>query len=132
MTPPRRVLVVEDDPLSLELMTDLLEGAGWVVHAATSGEAALEHLDRESIDLVLLDLGLPGMDGHTSMRAIRERQPNSSIPVIAVTAQAMSGDAERAIRAGFDGYLTKPIDTRRLVATIDAIVEVRRPTERTD
>ncbi len=116
-----RALVVEDDPLSAELVTDLLEAAGWLVRLAVSGEAAVAVAREEPADVVLLDIGLPGMDGHATMRALRAMPATAGATIIAVTAQAMRGDAERAIAEGFDGYVTKPVDTKRLVQAIEAI-----------
>jgi CheY-like chemotaxis protein len=109
---PPRILVVEDNPLNLELATDLLEGCGFTVIAAQSGEGGLR-LAREAMpDLILMDLSLPGMDGLEATRALKADPQTAAIPVIAVTAHAMKGDQERALEAGCEGYITKPIDTR--------------------
>ncbi len=119
----RTVLVVEDDPQSLELITDVLTDAGWRVRAAVSGEQAILEATAEPPDLILLDIGLPGIDGNATMRALRGDARTAGLPMVAVTAQAMTGDAERAIAAGFDGYLTKPIDVRGLPTEIEAILQ---------
>jgi CheY-like chemotaxis protein len=116
------ILVVEDDPLSAELITELLRANGFTVRLETSGEDGLRAAYADVPTLVLLDLGLPGIDGFETMRALRTKPSTSSIAIVAVTAQAMAGDAERAIAAGFDDYLTKPIDTRALVPRITSLL----------
>jgi two-component system cell cycle response regulator DivK len=110
----RRVLVVEDNERNLKLVRDVLEHAGFQVEAAGSGEQGVA-LARERVpDLVLMDLQLPTMDGAEALRLLREDPRTREVPVVAVTAFAMKGDRERALRAGFDGYLAKPISVRAL------------------
>jgi two-component system sensor histidine kinase/response regulator len=120
--PVRSVLVVEDDPLSSELISDVLMAAHWRVICVTTGEQAVVAVSSNPPDLVLLDIGLPGMDGHTTLRALRRLPGRESLPVIGVSAHSMRGDAERAVEEGFDAYITKPIDTRGLVRTIEEIL----------
>lgn len=122
----RRALVVEDDALSLELLSDILGSGGWSVTAVASGEEAVAAASRSPPDLVLLDIGLPGIDGRETMRRLRRLPETAGAAVVAVTAQAMAGDAERALAEGFDGYLTKPLDTRGLLRVLDAILTRRR------
>jgi two-component system cell cycle response regulator DivK len=119
MSATLRVLLVEDQPLNLELATDVLEAAGFTVLQATTAETGVQTARRERPDIILMDLRLPGMDGHHALRLLRADPETRAIPTIALTAQAMKGDQEAALAAGFDGYLAKPIDTRsfaRLVA----------------
>ena len=109
-----RVLVIEDNPLSRELVFAVLESLGCDIITAASAEEGLELAQSLQLDLILLDLRLPGMSGYEAIRMIREHPVLRSVPVVAVTAQAMQGDEASALRAGFDAYLTKPIDNRRL------------------
>lgn len=120
-----RALVVDDDPLSLELASDLLRDAGWTVRQATAAEPALADAVAEPPDLALLDIGLPDHDGYWVMRAMRADPRLKRIAIIAVSAQAMPGSAEAAIAAGFDGYMVKPIEIRRFVADIAGIIAAR-------
>lgn len=109
-----RVLVIEDNALSLELVTVVLESIQCEVVPAGSAELGLQLALAEPVDLILLDLRLPGMSGHEAIRLIRQHASLRAIPVIAVTAQAMHGDEAEALRAGFDAYLSKPINNARL------------------
>jgi CheY-like chemotaxis protein len=121
----RRVLVVEDDPMSRELLADILSASGWSVTPVESGEEALVAAASQELDLVLLDIGLPGIDGFETVRRLRSLPATRRVPIVAVTALAMTGDAERALAEGFDAYLTKPLDTRGLVRAVEAIVSRR-------
>jgi CheY-like chemotaxis protein len=116
--PRQRILVVDDSELNLELLSDVLEAAGYTVEPARSGEECLEMARRAPPDLILLDIGLPGMDGHAAVRELKADPRTRHVPAIAVTAFAMAGDAERAAESGFDGYLTKPIETRTVRALV--------------
>ena len=120
---PPVVLVVDDNQHNLELVTDLLEAAGYVVRQAISGPDALAAVRREAPDLLLLDIGLPGMDGYTVLRALRNDPATAALPAVALTSYAMAGDERRALAAGFDGYLTKPINTRTFAQAVTAILE---------
>lgn len=109
-----RVLVIEDNALNLKLVRDVLEHAGYAVGSASTGELGVEAASSEPPDLVLLDLQLPGIDGHETLRRLRDDVLPAGVPVVAVTALAMAEDRERAEAAGFDGYLEKPISPRAL------------------
>lgn len=109
-----RILVVEDNPKNLKLMRDVLTYAGYEVIEATSGEDGVRMAGEASPDLVLMDLQLPGIDGAEALRRIRASEVNPDVPVVAVTAFAMSEDRERAYEAGFVGYVEKPISVRGL------------------
>ena len=106
------ILVVEDNERNLKLLRDVLEYAGYDVRAARTGEDGIALAASELPDLVLMDLQLPGIDGMEALRRLRESPQTADIPVVAVTAQAMKHDRERALQAGFDGYVEKPISVR--------------------
>ncbi len=106
-----RILVVEDSPDNMKLFRTLLTLKGHDVTGLPGGEELLEAIARTVPDLVLMDIQLPGKDGYTLLGEIRQ-SPHAGLRVVALTAHAMSGDRERAMQAGFDGYITKPIDIR--------------------
>jgi two-component system, cell cycle response regulator DivK len=107
-----RVLLVEDNPRNLKLARDVLEYAGFLVTAVTSGEEVLAAALTARPDIILMDLQLPGIDGHAALELLRFDPQTAGIPVVAVSAFAMQADRERALDAGFDGYLEKPISVR--------------------
>lgn len=109
------VLIVDDNALNLKLVRDVLRFEGFRTAEATTAEAALLIAGREAPDVVLMDVGLPGMSGVDALRRLRAAPRTRTTPVLAVTASAMSGDRERLIAAGFDDYLAKPIPVRDLV-----------------
>ncbi len=119
------VLVVDDNPLNLELVNDVLEAAGYTVRQARTAEAALKDVHAHPPDLILLDIGLPGMDGHAAVRALKADPATRDIVTVALTAFAMAGDETRARESGFDGYVTKPIQTRTLATTVARFLEMR-------
>lgn len=112
MTPPPKVLVVEDNPLNLELATDLLEAAGLQVLQATTAERGIQLARSLLPDLILMDTSLPGMDGLQATKILKSDATTQHIPVISLTANAMKGDEATALAAGALAYVTKPIDTR--------------------
>jgi signal transduction histidine kinase/ActR/RegA family two-component response regulator len=113
------VLIVDDQPLNRKVARLFLEPHGFVVSEAENGQLALEHLGSQACDLVLLDVHMPVMDGPETIRRIRAAScPWARIPVIALTADAMSGDRERLLEAGMSGYVSKPIDQRELISEI--------------
>lgn len=105
-----RILVVDDNATSRELLRHVFKPAFGDVLEASRGEEALEKIARERPDLVLLDLEMPGLDGYAVLRRVRQDTRLAALRVVAVTARAMQGDREKALAAGFDGYITKPID----------------------
>jgi two-component system cell cycle response regulator DivK len=117
------ILVVEDNPLNLELVRDVLITAGMKVIEARTAQEGLHAAQEVKPSLILLDIRLPGMDGFAVLELLKADPATSSIPVVALTAQAMVGDREQALTAGFADYVPKPIDTRTLAATIRAILE---------
>jgi CheY-like chemotaxis protein len=108
------ILVIEDNPLNLELARDVLEAAGYTVVDARTAEEGLRIAGSIVPHLILLDIRLPGMNGLDAVRNLKQDVRTRHIPVVALTAQAMAGDEQTAFGAGFDGYITKPINTRTL------------------
>ena len=108
------VLVVDDNPLNLKLTRILLAGEGYEVKTAVDGQEALDVLRSFHPRLILMDIQLPGMDGLELTRRLKGDPETRNVVILALTAYAMKGDEERAQRAGCDGYIAKPIDTRRL------------------
>jgi two-component system, cell cycle response regulator DivK len=106
-----KILIVEDSPDNMKLFRTLLTLKGYEVAGLTGGDGLLAAVEQGSPDLVLMDIQLPGKDGFELLREIRT-SPSGTVRVIALTAHAMTGDRERALQAGFDGYITKPIDVR--------------------
>lgn len=113
-----RILVVEDNPLNLKLVRDVLTAYGYDVVEAQTGEDGVALAGTCSPDLVLMDLQLPGIDGYEALRLLRQDPRLGGVPVVAVTAFAMKEDRERAAREGFDGYLGKPISVRELPSQV--------------
>ncbi len=114
----KTILVVEDNPQNRELVTDLLTIAGARILIAEDAETALELAGREAIDLVLMDVSLPRMDGLEATRRLKTTPATAHLPIIALTAHAMKGDRERILAAGCNGYITKPIDTRAFAGEV--------------
>jgi CheY-like chemotaxis protein len=114
----RHVLVVEDNERNMKLVRDVLRATGYTTLEATTGEDAVELAQAHEPALVLMDVQLPGIDGLEALRRLRQDELTASIAVLAVTAQAMSGDRERFLEAGFDGYLSKPIDVAELIQVV--------------
>ncbi len=105
-----RVLVVEDNPVNLELVTEVLKQEGYQVLTAESAEAGIRLAAAERPDLILMDLQLPGMTGYEATRRLKAHPATAAIPVLALTASAMRGDERMAFEAGCDAYLTKPLN----------------------
>ena len=116
-----KILIVEDSADNMKLFRALLAQRGHDVTGLSGGEGLLETIARVLPDLVLMDIQLPGKDGFTLLEVIRG-SPHGHLRVVALTAHAMSGDRERAQAAGFDGYITKPIDIRRFPDTVERVL----------
>jgi CheY-like chemotaxis protein len=114
----RQILIIEDNLMNLELATDLLEAGGFQVSSAQTAEEGLRLAQTLLPDLVLMDFSLPGMDGLAATKNLKANPATRHLMVVGLTANAMKGDAEIALDAGCDGYLTKPINTRTFIATI--------------
>jgi len=112
------ILVVDDNEGGLLLASAVLQREGFRVDSAGSAEEVLERLSMRAPDLILMDVQLPGQDGLSLTRQLKADPATASIPVIAVTAQAMVGDRERALAAGCDGYVTKPLDLHAFSALL--------------
>jgi two-component system cell cycle response regulator DivK len=124
MTGPQ-VLVVEDNERNMKLFRDVLESSGYRTLEATTGERAVELVIEHCPDLVLMDIQLPDIDGVEALGRLRAEERTASVPVLALTAQAMDGDRERFLAAGFDGYVSKPVDIVDFVATVRRYCEER-------
>jgi two-component system, cell cycle response regulator DivK len=129
MATPTRVLVVEDNPLNLKLVRDVLLSAGFEVVEARSGEEGVAQARARTPDVILMDLQLPGIDGTQAMRMIKADPAATDVPIVALTAFAMADDRERALRSGFDGYLSKPISVRDLPRQISEFLPERSDDE---
>ena len=114
----KRILIIEDQEDNRRIMRDLLSASGYESIEATTGEEGLALAEREKPDLILMDIQLPGMDGYEVTRRIKVNTTLSHIPIIAVTSYALSGDDQKAFAAGCDGYVTKPVSPKRLLAKI--------------
>jgi two-component system, cell cycle response regulator DivK len=113
-----KVLVIEDNVKNRYLISFILKGEGFDVIEAITGEEGVLMAERENPGLVLMDIQLPGIDGYEATRRIRESPVNGKIPIIALTSYAMSGDRERALAAGCNGYVEKPINPDTIVSEI--------------
>lgn len=114
----QRILVVEDNARNMKLVRDVLQYAGYDVIEASTGEEGVAAAVAHVPDLVLMDLQLPGIDGHEALRRLRARLGQRRVPVVAVTAFAMKQDREQAMSEGFDGYVEKPISVRGLIGQV--------------
>ena len=114
-----QILVVEDNGKNMKLFRDVLRATGYRTLEASTGEQALMLAARHGPALVLMDIRLPDMTGVEALGRLRRNKRTARIPVLAMTAQAMKGDRERFIEAGFDGYLSKPVDIDELLTTVE-------------
>ena len=121
----RRILVVDDHPMNLKLLTFLLTSRGFAAVVARNADEARAALEREPPELVLMDIQLPHTDGLTLTRELRGEERWRKVPIVAVTAYAMASDEQAAREAGCAGFVSKPIDTRALLALIDRLLEER-------
>ncbi len=113
-----QVLVVEDNEKNMKLFRDVLQASGYRLLEATTGERAMELAAEHQPNLVLMDIQLPDIDGVDALGRLRANARTASIPVVALTAQAMHGDRERFLDAGFDAYISKPVDVVEFVKTV--------------
>ncbi|HSD85488.1 MAG TPA: response regulator [Anaerolineae bacterium] len=109
-----KILIVEDNALNRALLTAVLKPAGFEILSAEDGRQGIDVAQRELPDLILMDVMLPGLNGYEATRRLKAEPATQHIPIIAITANAAPAERERALDAGCDGYIAKPIDTRAL------------------
>ncbi len=115
----KKILVVEDNLLNKVLVKEILSVKGYQIIEAVTGKEAIEKAVAERPDLILMDLQLPEMDGVTATRLIKEKEEFKDTPVVALTASAMKGDEEKVLKEGFDGYVPKPIEVKKLLHVVE-------------
>ena len=113
-----QILVVEDNEKNMKLFRDVLAATGFRTLEATTGGEAVDMASEHTPDLVLMDIQLPDLDGVQALRRLRANERTATIPVLALTAQAMRGDRERFLAEGFDGYVSKPVNVRELIGIV--------------
>ena len=118
-----RILLVEDNEMNRDMLSRRLERRGYEVALAVDGNEGLEKAQSEQPHLILMDMSLPGLDGWEATRRLKDDEATRAVPVIALTAHAMAGDREKALEAGCDDYDTKPVDFKRLLVKIQALLE---------
>lgn len=123
--PAATILVVDDNPINLKLVSDLLAFEGYRVLRAEDGEQAAASVEAEAPDLIMLDVDLPGIDGLTLTKRLKSDVRTGDIIIVALTAFAMKADRQRAMAAGCDAYVTKPIDTRGLPGQVAQLLQRR-------
>jgi len=116
------ILYIEDNPDNLLLVRRAIEARGHAFHAAMTGEAGLQAADQLRPNLILLDINLPDIDGYEVARRLKGHEQLRGVPIIAVTANALKGDAEKALAAGCDQYMSKPINLRELWSRLTALI----------
>jgi len=114
-----KALLVEDNPLNMELIIEILMSQGFTVDTAGDGEKAIMMTEKSMYDLVLMDIALPGIDGIETTKKIRGRPQFNNVPFVALTAFAMAGDKERLLNAGFNEYFSKPLDVHDFVKKME-------------
>ena len=126
LAPPRsttkRVLIVEDNPLNMKLLRDVLDAHGYETITTGEGIEGVALAYDQQPDLILMDLQLPDISGYEAVRRLKEHPPTRTIPVVAVTAFAMSGDKRKALTSGCDAYLPKPISLRDFIEVVERFI----------
>jgi CheY-like chemotaxis protein len=120
----KQILIVEDKDTSRELLRTVLERQGYGVLEAKDGEEALQLIKAQTLDLVLLDLQIPIRNGYSVLQVIRSDDRLAALPVVALTASAMQGDREKALAAGFTGYIAKPVGPAQLRELVTQMLEL--------
>jgi two-component system cell cycle response regulator DivK len=123
---PKKVLIVEDNEDNRELVVKVLRNKGYEMVQAADGEEALEKAVAERPDLILLDISLPKLDGYEVAKRLKSMEEFQEIPIVAFTAHAMKGDREKVIVAGFEGYISKPINVRELPDQVKSFIRGKR------
>ncbi len=130
-----KILLIEDNEMNRDMLSRRLTRKGFQIAIAEDGERGVEMAQSESPNLILMDISLPVMDGYEATRQIKANPTTRSIPIVALTAHAMSGDREKCLEAGCDEYETKPVDLPRLLDKIEKLLvgesheDARRPTD---
>jgi two-component system cell cycle response regulator DivK len=119
------ILYVEDNPDNRNLIRRVLNAEGYAVVEAAQASQAIDRLEQEKVDLILMDINMPDMDGYTLTAKIKRMEKYSKIPILAVTANVMRGDREKSLEAGCDGYIQKPIDIDTLAQQIERFITRR-------
>lgn len=114
-----KVLVVEDNPLNMELIIEILRSHGFTVDTVDDGEKAIKITENSIYELILMDIALPGIDGVEAAKIIKSRSEYKNVPIVALTAFAMAGDKERLLKAGFDDYISKPLDVHQFITKME-------------
>lgn len=125
------VLLIDDEPDNVEVIVDTLEFMGITVQSAPNGAEGLTLLESFTPDLILLDLSMPVMDGWETRKRLKANEKTQHIPVVALTAHAMAGDEERAVNAGFDGYVSKPVNVGTFMDDVRATLKKHQNTQGT-
>jgi CheY-like chemotaxis protein len=125
--PRKRILIVEDNPLNMELVCVVLESHGYETWQARTGAEALERLGTGKPDLIVMDIQLPGLDGLTLTKRLKQEPATRDIPVLALTAHAMKGDRDRILGAGCSAYIQKPIDIKELTNQVARLLQEDAP-----
>jgi two-component system cell cycle response regulator DivK len=118
-----KILIIEDNPMNMELTTDLLKVSGYIVIQAETAEQGIKMAQSQKPDLIIMDIGLPVMDGLSAVEILKKDGKTKDIPILALTSYAMKGDREKILEAGCEGYLAKPIDTRKFADEVKAILK---------
>ncbi|MBI2470703.1 MAG: response regulator [Planctomycetes bacterium] len=118
-----KILIIDDNPMNLELVSDLLELRGFLVIKAEDSKTGMELAQTEKPDLILMDIQLPGIDGIDATRILKEDTITADIPIVALTAHAMKGDEEKILKAGCTGYISKPINTREFPKIVQSYLK---------
>jgi len=114
-----KALLVEDNPLNMELIIEILRSQGFTVDTAVDGEKAVIMAEKSTYDLILMDIALPGIDGVETAKKIKSKPQYKNVPFVALTAFAMAGDKERLLNAGFNEYVSKPLDVHEFVKKME-------------
>ncbi|HZV47908.1 MAG TPA: response regulator [Thermodesulfovibrionales bacterium] len=122
----RKVLIVEDNEDNRELVVKVLKNKGYITVEAEDGEEAIEKAVSEKPDLILLDISIPKLDGYEVAKRLKSLEEFKEIPIVAFTAHAMKGDREKVIAAGFEGYISKPVNIRELPNQIRSFIRGKR------
>ncbi|MFA6055004.1 MAG: response regulator [Thermodesulfovibrionales bacterium] len=123
---PRKILIVEDNEDNRELAVKVLRNKGFETVTAVDGEEAIEKAVSEKPDLILLDISLPKLDGYEVAKRLKNMEEFKDIPIVAFTAHAMTGDREKVIVAGFEGYISKPINIREFPDQVKLYIRGKR------